>query len=511
MSSAKAAESLHRRPISDLERASVETTRRSLRILPRPGSDEIARSRSERARLQPGTIRSRLIAADLVAMMAGFGAALVIAAYRADSGIGHELLLVAVAAPGFAVGAVLAKLYRARANTLVSQELGNVVKATAFGSGFMAAAAFGLGLTDVSAGWVLTVAAAVGTFVAIERLVARHVFADLRSTGRLSRRIVIVGTTPHSQTLLGLFRHDARLGYDAIGLVGPAPSAGAVRTRDYLGTFDDVESILEQYGASGVVLDPSGIPPQRLNNLTRRLTDAGYHVAISASLFDIDAARLRPQNVGGYSMLYVEPVARQGAPMVAKRVFDIVTATLLIILTAPIALVAAIAIKVTSPGPVLFRQTRVGKDGVPFTMSKLRTMVNDAEDRQSELLHANEADGPLFKIADDPRVTRVGRFLRSLSIDELPQLFSVLRGTMSMVGPRPALPKEAESWDAETTERLRVRPGLTGLWQVSGRSDADFQLYKRLDLFYVDNWSIRHDVAICFRTVGAVLSRRGAR
>ena len=143
-------------------------------------------------------------------------------------------------------------------------------------------------------------------------------------------------------------------------------------------------------------------------------------------------------------------------------------------------------------------------------MTKLRTMVVDAEAQKAGLLDRNEMDGPLFKIADDPRITPVGRVLRKLSIDELPQLFCVVRGSMSMVGPRPALPDEAALWDEQVHERLRVRPGITGMWQVSGRSSTSFEDYKRLDLYYVDNWSLTHDIRICAKTVGVVLSGRGA-
>ena len=181
-----------------------------------------------------------------------------------------------------------------------------------------------------------------------------------------------------------------------------------------------------------------------------------------------------------------------------------------LIVAAPVLIVAAIAIKITSPGPVLFRQVRVGRDGEPFFVLKLRTMVVDAEDRLAELMAQNEADGPLFKMSDDPRITRVGRILRKLSIDELPQLWNVVRGDMSLIGPRPALPREVAQWSDELHERLRVRPGITGMWQVSGRSDTGFEEYQRLDLFYVDNWSILIDMGILLRTVPAVLTGRGA-
>ncbi len=326
----------------------------------------------------------------------------------------------------------------------------------------------------------------------------------------MRRRIVIVGTDSHAIRLHQLFEHDAGLGYDVVGFVGRRDADFLFRDR-VLGTFADVERVLAANDAVGVVMSPSSMLEDELNSMTRELTDAGYHVAISATLHDIDIARLRPQSVDGRSILYVEPVARSGATVVAKRVFDVVVAAGLLIATAPIVLAAMAAIKLTSRGPVLFKQTRVGIDGREFTMTKLRTMVVDAEERLAELAELNEADGPLFKIQHDPRITKVGRFLRRSSIDELPQLVAVLRGTMSMVGPRPALPDEVRKWDEATRERLRVLPGLTGLWQVSGRSDASFDAYKRLDLFYVHNWSIRHDLSICLRTVGVVLGARGAR
>jgi exopolysaccharide biosynthesis polyprenyl glycosylphosphotransferase len=214
--------------------------------------------------------------------------------------------------------------------------------------------------------------------------------------------------------------------------------------------------------------------------------------------------------LGRHPVVYLEPSQRLGWRAVAKRSFDVVVAATGLVLVAPLMAVAAVAIKITSPGPVLFRQERVGRSGRPFQVLKLRTMVVDAEDRLDEVLDRNESDGPLFKLRDDPRITSAGRWLRKLSIDELPQLWNVVRGDMSLVGPRPALPREVAEWDDELFERLRVRPGITGMWQVSGRSDTGFAEYQRLDLFYVDNWSILIDIGILARTVPTVLSGRGA-
>ncbi len=209
-------------------------------------------------------------------------------------------------------------------------------------------------------------------------------------------------------------------------------------------------------------------------------------------------------------MIYVEPTNRSRTHLLLKRAFDVVVAGLALLLTLPIVAIAAVAIKLDSKGPVLFRQARVGKDGELFEMIKLRSMVQDAEAQRHELEHLNERSGPLFKISADPRITRVGRFLRKTSIDEFPQFWNVLRGDMSVVGPRPALPSETEQWTPDLRERLRVLPGITGMWQVSGRSESDFELYRRLDLFYVDNWSLTHDIKIVAKTFLVVLTSRGA-
>ena len=200
-----------------------------------------------------------------------------------------------------------------------------------------------------------------------------------------------------------------------------------------------------------------------------------------------------------------------GWRMAAKRLLDVVVAGLALVFLSPVVLLAVLVIKRDSPGPALFRQRRIGRHGRPFTIYKLRTMVVDAETLRAALLHRNEADAPLFKLTVDPRVTRVGRVLRKLSIDEVPQLVNVLLGHMSLVGPRPALPEEAADWPLELHDRLRVRPGITGLWQVNGRSDCTFDDYARYDLQYVTDWSLAKDLAILVRTVPVVLWGSGAR
>jgi exopolysaccharide biosynthesis polyprenyl glycosylphosphotransferase len=193
-----------------------------------------------------------------------------------------------------------------------------------------------------------------------------------------------------------------------------------------------------------------------------------------------------------------------------KRVFDVASASLLLIAAAPTIVMLAIIVRLTSRGPVIFRQTRTGEGGRPFTILKLRTMVVDAEDRLIDLRELNEADGLLFKMSHDPRITPVGRVLRRWGLDELPQLWNVLRGDMSLVGPRPPIPEETARYDEWIQGRLRVKPGITGLWQVNGRHALSFADYVRYDLFYVENWSLALDLFIVARTIPALLRRRGA-
>ncbi|MEL7208476.1 MAG: sugar transferase, partial [Actinomycetota bacterium] len=254
----------------------------------------------------------------------------------------------------------------------------------------------------------------------------------------------------------------------------------------------------------------SAIDSAGTTRIVRRLADEGLNVELTSTLRDVAIRRLTVRPIGPFPVMYVEPRERGGWRARAKRLFDVATAAIGLLVAAPVLAVATVAIKLDGPGPVFFGQDRVGRDGRRFRVWKFRTMVPDAEARLEELREHNEADGPLFKMRDDPRITRVGRFLRKTSLDELPQLWNVLRDEMSMVGPRPALPDEVEAWDQDLHERLRVKPGITGMWQVSGRSDADFEEYARLDLYYVHNWSLMVDLQIMARTVPTVLRSSGA-
>ena len=233
---------------------------------------------------------------------------------------------------------------------------------------------------------------------------------------------------------------------------------------------------------------------------------------MAPSVTDVSSERIRVRPVGGLPLMHLDPPTWANAARLGKRLFDIVVASLLLLVGWPLLLVSAIAIKTADRGPILFRQRRIGRNGDEFSCLKFRSMVVDAEAQLADLQteHGYESGDGLFKVKDDPRITRPGRWLRRYSLDELPQLFNVLAGEMSLVGPRPPLPHEVESYGQDVYRRLHVRPGMTGLWQVSGRADLTWDEAIRLDLYYVDNWSMLQDVSILTKTVKAVFSRRGA-
>ena len=459
----------------------------------------------------PSTLKQRLMAVD--ALVVALGVALAFAwqsLVRSDEpGLQRpHLVLAFLTFPVWSVSFSLNRLYLARAVERPIEELRRIVQACLISVGVMVAVAFVFRFTELSRLWTVSVLVFVPMLLAVERMVARRIFVRMRREGQISRPILIVGTDADAVGLLHAAQSTPHLGYRVVGFVGP--DEVGVRGVDVLGGIESTEEVLERTGATGVVISLSSVASDLVNRLTRRLTDAGYHVALSSGLRDIDVARFRAQDLGGQTLVYVEQTQRGGWRAVAKRVFDIAVAVTALVVTSPLMLIAAIAVKRGSPGPVIFAQERVGRDGVPFRVFKLRTMVDGADARKAELAEHNEADGPLFKMANDPRVTGVGAILRKYSIDELPQFINVLRGEMSVVGPRPALASEVDQWDDEVRDRLRVLPGITGMWQVSGRSDTTFEEYKRLDLYYVDNWSLGHDLKIVLRTFSAVFAARGA-
>ena len=367
----------------------------------------------------------------------------------------------------------------------------------------VAAASYALQLAVSRAWLVLAGVLSIGV-VGLEREIVRRVFARMRTSGKLMRDVVIVGNNEEARDIAAMLLDDPTLGYRVVGFLADGEDDGV------LGTAAEAMDVVRRTGAGGVIVASSSLSAAVCNRLVRDLLHCGVHVELSSTLRDVAPERLTVRPLGRYPVLYLEPCRPVGWRSAAKRTFDSVSAALGLLVVAPLGAAIAAAIRLDSPGPVIFKQVRVGKDGRPFEVRKFRTMVQDAEALVEALRAHNEADGPLFKLREDPRVTRVGRFLRKTSLDELPQLVNVLRGEMSLVGPRPALPEELVEWDPQLHARLRVRPGITGMWQVNGRSDSSFESYSRLDLYYVENWSLFNDVTILAKTIPTVLFGRGA-
>jgi exopolysaccharide biosynthesis polyprenyl glycosylphosphotransferase len=453
-----------------------------------------------------------LVLSDAVALAVAFALAIFVQSLVRPvptSIVLQQVNLAAIALPFWLVAMGLNRLFTARALVRRSEEFRRLVTANLWGAGFIVAAGFATKNHLLSRLWVALVIVATIVVLVISRTIARRVFAWMREQGYCSRPVVIVGTGVDALALLHATQRHPELGYKVVGLTGEDDIGERAGVR-VLGNTADTPRIIEETGAVGAILSVPSLDPRDVNVLTRRLSKAGHHVTLSPALHDIDISRTRPQEIDGRMMIYVEPNGLTGWRRVCKRAFDVTVAIIVLTLTSPVILLAALSIKLTSRGPVVFSQVRVGRGGQEFRIYKLRTMVVDAEQLLPDLMDRNEADGPLFKISKDPRVTGVGRVLRKTSIDELPQLWNVLRGDMSIVGPRPALPKEAEKWTPELHERLHVLPGITGMWQVSGRSDTDFEQYQRLDLYYVDNWSLWRDLSIVGRTFGVVIFGKGA-
>ncbi|MDP8959664.1 MAG: exopolysaccharide biosynthesis polyprenyl glycosylphosphotransferase [Actinomycetota bacterium] len=344
------------------------------------------------------------------------------------------------------------------------------------------------------------------------RLLMREELRRRRRRGGHLQRVLVVGADPEGVEVAQALARAETAGYQVVGFVDDElePGTTVLETLPVLGRTDEVVDLAYELRAGLVLVSPTGVRPGTLRDLTVALEGSPIDLAIAPSLFQVVARRVTVESVGNVPLLHVDQIRLQGLAGAAKRSVDVVGALVLLVLLWPVMLAAAAAVKMSDGGSVLFRQLRVGRDGVSFTLLKFRTMVPDAEERRREVAGLNEAGHHFFKIRDDPRVTRVGRFLRKWSIDEIPQLWNVLRGDMSLVGPRPPLPEELEKYEPWHLRRLRVRPGITGIWQVSGRSRVPFDEAVRQDLFYIENWSLGLDIALLARTVLAVLGRDGA-
>jgi exopolysaccharide biosynthesis polyprenyl glycosylphosphotransferase len=329
----------------------------------------------------------------------------------------------------------------------------------------------------------------------------------LRAAG-YQRRAVLVGSGEHIEDVAHALSAGGDEGINVIGFISlsPRPDNGLVS----LGTLEDIGDVVVDHRVDEVIIADPDFPQREAVELVDQCHERGVVVRIAPSTMEILVHRAEFVPGQSVPLFELKPPVFEGFDYALKRSFDLVCASLLLLFLSPFLIACALAIKLTSRGPVIYRSIRPGIGGVPFACFKFRTMYRDAQHHQPALEQLNEATGALFKIRDDPRVTPVGRFLRRFSIDELPQLFNVLRGEMSLVGPRPLPQRDYDRLEDWHKKRYLVMPGITGLWQVSGRSDLDFDDLVRLDFLYLERWSVFLDLSILMKTVPAVLSRRGA-
>ena len=361
-------------------------------------------------------------------------------------------------------------------------------------------------------GWALLVMAGLLIGVGGERLVVRKVLHFLRRRGGDRTRTIVLGANQEARIVARTLERETWLGYEMIGFADDlAPRGKQIDdAHPVLGTTEELHDLIDEYGATLVLVAASAFDTARLNRLLWELQDADVDLQITSGTVDLLASRVTVQSVAGVPLLYVRRTGMNLLQKILKRTTDIVVSSLGLVLLSPVLLLIGLRIRADSEGGMFFSQVRVGQDGKLFRVWKFRTMLKDAEARKTELEHLSEGPGLLFKLRKDPRVTPVGVFLRRYSLDELPQLWNVLKGDMSLVGPRPALPSEVEQYDDWVLNRLRVKPGMTGLWQVSGRTETSFSEYVRFDLFYIQNWSLTLDLSILIRTLRAVISSEGA-
>jgi exopolysaccharide biosynthesis polyprenyl glycosylphosphotransferase len=346
--------------------------------------------------------------------------------------------------------------------------------------------------------------------LSVNRVVIRFIARSVRRRGYNTRRYAVAGSSPLAREIVRTMDAHPEWGCEFAGFVVDGPSPDALDPRKVLGTLDELERLLKSAVLDEVIFVA---PRERLSAIEEMVLaceERGVSARVCMDLFATRIATREVEDLDGIPLLSLSTVPNDVFALAAKRVIDVVLSATALLVLSPVLLATILAIRLDSPGPVLFRQRRMGVNGREFMLLKFRSMYRDAEARLEALRARNEASGPVFKIRDDPRVTRVGRLIRRTSIDELPQFWNVLRGEMSIVGPRPPIPSEVEKYQRRHLRRLSVKPGITCTWQVSGRSSIGFDRWMELDLHYIDNWSLWQDVKILARTIPAVLTGRGA-
>lgn len=399
-----------------------------------------------------------------------------------------------------------------------SGEYTRVVSATTMGLFAVVIVSFMFKAPTLARAWLLLVWFFCCGLIVGARFLFRGIIYWQRKRGTASSRLLIVGANEEGKTIAEQILKSPTAGLKIVGFADDDLSLGeevcsnpngscAARV---IGRTSSLSKLIEDNKVESIVFASSAFPQQRITEMIQSLRGYALDIYLSSGLFEILLSRVMVKEVGGIPLVGIKSIALSTLDLALKTLFDFTVALVAIVLLSPLLLLITILIKLTSPGPVLYVQRRVSRGGETFNFYKFRTMCAGAEEMLPELQAYNEAEGLVFKMKNDPRVTGVGGFLRRYSLDELPQLFNVLKGEMSLVGPRPPVPSEVERYNDWHLKRLDVTPGMTGLWQVSGRSNLSFDEMVKLDLFYIENWSLTFDIKILLMTVKAVLSGTGA-
>ncbi len=352
----------------------------------------------------------------------------------------------------------------------------------------------------------------IGLCLIVEKRLISALLDRMHKHGFNQINLLIVGTGRRAQEFIKVVKENANWGLRIVGLIDDEHGmyGKEIKGNRVLGRIQDIPFILHRKVIDRVIFVVPRLWLHRLDDVILACEREGIATSICMDLYDLRIAKMRQTNFNGFPLLEIETVHAKEWHLFLKRTIDIVVSILLMILVSPIYLITAIAIKLSSKGPIFFSQVRCGVNGRKFTLYKFRSMIVGAEMKKKLLEKMNEMDGPVFKIKQDPRITKVGRIIRKLSIDELPQLINVLKGDMSVVGPRPPLPVEVEMYQLWQRRRLSLKPGITCVWQVSGRNNVNFDRWMEMDLEYIDNWSLWLDIKILIKTFFVVLTGYGA-
>ncbi|WP_261381369.1 sugar transferase [Paenibacillus cremeus] len=400
------------------------------------------------------------------------------------------------------------RIYYFRSQSGLADELFKMIKAFSFAILIAIGISFTLKIVDYSRFVIVSYWIIGMTLCIIIRSIKRYCYIYLAKQAIVNKNVIIVGAGKFGKSLMDEISSYSYLGYNIVGFVDDSEQT-AYKDFEYLGPISSLKGILNHTLVEELIIT---IPSERdlVNKLISDFRKIDINIKIIPDLYNLVMSTVQIGNINSLPVVTLVKTPMRGLGFLVKRAIDIIASAILIILLFPVFLLSSAAIKLDSSGNIIYKQKRIGKNGKPFPMYKFRSMVTNADKLLLELASKNEINGIAFKMKEDPRITKVGRFIRKYSIDELPQLFNVLKGDMSLVGPRPPLPHEVEYYGDWEWRRLEVTPGITGLWQVSGRSDLSFQQWMNLDIYYIENWSLPLDCKILLKTIPVVLKGEGA-